>query len=105
KGKDTILYGRDTIDISGLEQLVDDSQPNSIAAMVDLLQKNMLNDEMNMAQTADKIYKIIEAKGLEDITSHCGHPGNLAMPRKKEYIAAFNRDRGLKVRNNTKHDS
>src|SRR5699024_7886730 len=36
KGKDTILYGRDTIDISGLEQLVDDSQTNSIAAMIDL---------------------------------------------------------------------
>src|SRR5699024_3942405 len=82
KGKDTNLYGRDTTDISGLEQLVDDSQTNSIAAMLYLLQKNMLNDEMNMAQTADKIYKIIEERGLDAISSHSGHPGNLAIPRK-----------------------
>src|SRR5699024_2966512 len=99
KGKNTILYGRDTSDISGLEPLVDDSQTNSIAEMIDLLQKNMLNNEINMAQTADKIYKIIETKGLDAISSHSGHPGNLAIPRKQEFIAALNRYRGLKVKN------
>src|SRR5699024_2048909 len=57
KGKDTILYGRDMIDITGLEQIVDDSQTNSIAALIEPNQTNMFNDEMNIAQSVGKIYK------------------------------------------------
>ena len=45
KGKYSIFYGREMIDISGLEQLVDDSQTNGIAVMMDYFRKKVLDKD------------------------------------------------------------
>lgn len=99
KGKNTILYGRDAIDISGLEQLADESQTNAIAVMIEYFQKEILDEKVTLSQAADKIYKYMEKNSFEAISPHAGHPGNLALPRKQEFIAALNRYRGLKIKN------
>ncbi|MDN6640057.1 MAG: ABC-ATPase domain-containing protein [Tetragenococcus sp.] len=98
QGKRAILYGRDPIDISGLEQLVDDSQTNCIAMMIDFFQKEVLNEKITVAQAADQIYEYIEQFGLDAISPYTGHPGNLALPRKQEFCATLNRYRGLKIK-------
>lgn len=98
KGRDTILYGREPIDISGLEQLVDDSQTNGIAMMIDFLQRQIVDEKVTLEQAADKLYKYIEENGLDAISPYTGHPGNLALPRKQEFCAAINRYRGLKIK-------
>lgn len=99
KGKNTILYGRDAIDISGLEQLTDESQTNAIAVMMEYFQKEILNERVTLSQATDKIYEHMKEHGFEAISPHTGHPGNLALPRKQEFIAALNRYRGLKIKN------
>ncbi|GAA3026013.1 ABC-ATPase domain-containing protein [Tetragenococcus solitarius] len=101
KGKNTILYGREPIDISGLEQLVDNSQTNCIAEMIGFLQKQIIDEKVTLLQAVDKLYAYIEKKGIDAISPYSGHPGNLALPRKQELCAAINRYRGLKVKNET----
>ncbi|ERK47816.1 hypothetical protein HMPREF9015_02297 [Leptotrichia wadei F0279] len=98
KGKYSILYGKDLIDISGLEQLVDDSQTNCIAVMIDYFKNKVLDEKLTLSQAADRIYERIEKEGLDSISSYTGHPGNLALPRKQEFCGAVNRYRKLKIK-------
>lgn len=99
KGRYSILYGKELIDISGLEQLVDTSQTQCLAAMINYYQSHLLNEQDTLSQAADKLYTVIQDQGLDVISSFEGHPGNLALPRKQEFCAALNRYRGLKVKN------
>lgn len=93
-----MTYGKVPIQISGLEQLVDDSQTNSLAMMLDYLKNEILNNDVTLAQATDRLYQRIEQEGLEVISHHQGHPGNLALPRKQELIGTINRYRGLHIR-------
>ena len=98
KGKYSILYGKELIDFSGLEQLVDDSQTNCIAVMIDYFKNKVLDEKLTLSQAADRIYEKIEKDGLDSISSYTGHPGNLALPRKQEFCGAVNRYRKLKIK-------
>ena len=98
KGLNAVTYGKEPIQISGLEQLVDDSQTNSLAVMLDYLNNELLNDNDTLIEATDRLYQRIEAEGLEVISHHQGHPGNLALPRKQELIGTINRYRGLHIR-------
>ena len=98
KGLHAVTYGKEPIQISGLEQLVDDSQTNSLAVMLDYLNNELLNDNDTLIEATDRLYQRIEAEGLEVISHHQGHPGNLALPRKQELIGTINRYRGLHIR-------
>jgi len=98
KGKYSILYGKELIDISGLEQLVDDSETNCIAVMIDYFKNKVLDEKLTLSQAADRIYEKIEKDGLDSISSYTGHPGNLALPRKQEFCGAVNRYRKLKIK-------
>lgn len=98
KGLHAVTYGKEPIQISGLEQLVDDSQTNSLAMMLDYLNNELLNDNDTLTEATDRLYQRIEEEGLEVISHHQGHPGNLALPRKQEFIGTVNRYRGLHIR-------
>lgn len=98
KGKYTILYGWNNIDISGLEQLVDESQTNCIAVMIGFLKNKVIDEKKTIEQSLDQMYRHIEKSGLDCISPYTGHPGNLAMPRKQEVFAAISRYRGLVVK-------
>lgn len=98
KGLSTIIYGRNQIDLSLVEQLVDPSQTRSIANMIYYLAKRYVNNQQNLNELIIKLYTDIEQKGLDIISPFSGqHPGDLALPRKLELAAAINRLRTLKV--------
>lgn len=98
RGRESISYGRESIDVSCLEQLVDEKQVNALAVMLDYFNKKILDDRLGLSRAADKLYSQIEKQGLDSISPYTGHPGNLAFPRKQEFCAALNRYRGLKIR-------
>ena len=98
KGKYAILYGWNNIDISGLEQLVDESQTNCIAVMIGFLKNKVIDEKKTIEQSLDQMYRHIDKSGLDSISPYTGHPGNLAMPRKQEVFAAISRYRGLVVK-------
>jgi len=97
KGLYNIVLGKSVIDLSSLEQLIDDSQTNCIAVMLDYLRKNIFDDKISLSKAVDVLLKRIESAGLDSVSPYTGHPGNLALPRKFEICAAINRYRGLKV--------
>ncbi|SKC40216.1 ABC-ATPase domain-containing protein [Maledivibacter halophilus] len=98
KGLHTIVYNKTSLDLKYLEQLVDSSQTNCIAVIIQYIAENFTSNKLSISDIINRIYKTIENKGLDSISTFSGHPGNLALPRKHEVIAALNRFRLLNTR-------
>src|SRR5699024_5609557 len=56
KGRTVIMYGREPIEIAGLEQLVDASQTTCISQMIDPITNRVLDDRLTLSQATDRIY-------------------------------------------------
>lgn len=97
KGRTTILYNKEQIDLAAVEQLVDTSQTNCLALMLAYYQRHLLNDTTTLSQAVRQLYQHIDTHGLAAISPYQGHPGNLALPRPQEFYAAINRYRSLKI--------
>ncbi|AKK06864.1 putative ATPase of the ABC class [Corynebacterium mustelae] len=91
-----IRYGKDTIDLSGLIQLIDASQTTGIAHALDWLAARA-DGTLSVTALVDSLFDAIAADGLAVIAPHNGHPGLFARPRRQDVIAAVNRYRGLKL--------
>ncbi|WP_026701129.1 ABC-ATPase domain-containing protein [Salibacterium aidingense] len=97
KGLHTIMYGKDTIDLSGVEQLINPSQTNAIAAMIRHAVRK-LGKEAPLEDILHLIERQVESEGLDVVSPFQGqHPGDLAWPRRFELAAAINRHRSLKI--------
>ncbi len=97
KGLHNILYNKTAIDLKYLEQLVDKSQTTCIALIIEYLSQNLASNNLTLPEMVQRVYNVIEKKGLDELSKYSGHPGNLAMPRKHEVIATLNRFRHLNI--------
>jgi len=98
KGLTTIIVGRQSIELDFIEQLIHPSQTNAIAEIIRYMDRHYVDDKKTLSQVTDQVLNDISSQGLDVISSfHGQHPGNLALPRKQEILAAINRFRNLKV--------
>ncbi len=98
RGLHTILFGRDTISLNYVEQLVNVSQTRAIGDIILYSLSNYMDGKATLAQIIEKVMADIDKKGLDVISSFYGqHPGEYALPRKYEVACAINRLRSLKV--------
>lgn len=99
RGPRTIAFGRETIDLGAVEQVVDPSQTRAIGdAIFSALERGYFDGERTLGQVVDAILADIDAGGLEVLSTFEGHPGDYALPRRFEIAAAVNRLRTLAVR-------
>ena len=97
RGRTSIHYGRDTIDLAAVAQLVDAAQTQAVAHALDRL-SGVLGGREGLSDAIDELLRRIDRDGLDWLSPHRGHPGHLARPRRHELHAAVNRCRGLRVR-------
>ncbi|KAB7624099.1 ABC-ATPase domain-containing protein [Alkalilimnicola sp. S0819] len=89
RGLDTLVFGREDIDLRAVEQLVDPSQLRAIGLLLARLAERG-------GTLADPV-AAIEALLAEDLTTLPDRPdGDLARPRAAEVMAALNRLRGAR---------
>lgn len=96
-GKDQIQLNRENLILRGLEQIADSEQTLAIGWMLTWVQKNVVNGKTTMQQAVDKVFALVEKEGLAGLAEGNYLPVNLAMPRKQEVLAAFNRYRRWKL--------
>jgi predicted ABC-class ATPase len=98
RGKDTILLGSDTIDLSQVKQLVDPSQTRALAYALYHAQKYM-DGHSTLREILSRLEADLERKGL-DVLSPPGreNPPDLARFRPFELAAALNRLRSLSIK-------
>ena len=80
-----------------MEQIIDSEQLNSIGSIMIWAEDNIMNEGLDFENMVDNIISNIEKNGLLSINRLKGGSGSLAMPRKQEIMAAYNRYRNLKI--------
>lgn len=97
KGLGTLVFGRQTVDLSQVEQLVDISQTRAIGDMVSYALRNGYFDgATSLAAVLAKVFADIEAHGLDVIALFPGC--DYALPRPLEAAAMLNRLRSFSAR-------
>ncbi|MBZ9687061.1 ABC-ATPase domain-containing protein [Clostridium estertheticum] len=96
-GLDTISINREEINLRAVEQIVDNEQLNAIGSIMKWTEANIMNKGLGFENMVDNIISKIEKNGLLFIDRSKGGSGSLAMPRKQEIMAAYNRYRNLKI--------
>jgi predicted ABC-class ATPase len=90
---ETIRIGDETIDLSGVEQLLDESQTRAIAEVILSMNGGRLDEALT--DRLDRVEALVAAKGLDALTR--SPRGDLAAPRRFELAAALNRLRSLRT--------
>ena len=96
-GIDTISINKEDINLRAVEQIVDNEQLNAIGSIMKWAESNIVNKGLDFESMVHNILCEIEINGLISIEKVKGGSGSLALPRKQEIMAAYNRYRNLKV--------
>ena len=99
KSLDLVLYGTHTIDLRGVEQLVDYSQTRAVGMAIHLAASQFMDGKRPLNEVLDQLDAYLDANGLDPLDPfHRSerHPGSLARPRKFEMAAAINRLRAAR---------
>lgn len=92
-GIDGLDINREKIELRSVEQIVDYEQVTAIGYIMKWAEENVINGRLDVEQVTDEILKTSKKSGLICFSGN----GNLAMPRKQEIMATFNRYRKLKL--------
>ncbi len=96
RDRGTIQFGRETIDISAVSQIVDSSQTRAIGAAILLAREEFMDGHSTLSEILDRLYVLIAERGLSVLSRR--PVGDHAMFRRYEMAAAINRLRSLRVR-------
>ncbi len=105
KGKALIAFGRETIELRHVEQLVDASQTRAIGNAIHLAVERFMNGKATLREIVDELERFFDRDGLDALDPFRRgerHPGDFARPRKHEIGAAINRLRTAQMRQRRK---
>ncbi|MDO5067651.1 MAG: ABC-ATPase domain-containing protein [Propionibacteriaceae bacterium] len=97
RGRASIQFGDETIDLAAVAQLVDPAQTEAIAHALDRIAELVASHDLPLSEAVDEITRRIDEHGLDWLSPHQGHPGHLARPRPHDIHAAINRYRRLQL--------
>jgi predicted ABC-class ATPase len=96
KGRETLLYGEQVIDLSFLEQLLETGQTRAVGRLIHLYAAQHLKNSASLREGLEKALAEVEEKGLDILMPY--KVGNLVKPRLFELAGAVNRLRSLQIK-------
>lgn len=96
-GKDGLSINKDIIELRSVEQIVDSEQVNSLGYIMKFIEDNIADNNKTIKEVVSEALDYISKNGLISISPVKYGIGSLAMPRKQEIIACFNRYRNIKL--------
>jgi predicted ABC-class ATPase len=95
RGTRSIQFGQEEIDLSAVEQLVEDGQADAIGQALYYAREQWMRDDMAIAEIMRALESVMDERGL-DILDRLPH-SNYVRFRGIEWAAALNRLRSLKT--------
>ena len=95
-----LSFGNETIDLPGVEQLVDMSQTRAAGYALHFASRRLMNGKATVRQVVESLQDIFDRDGLDALSPFAGperHPGNFARPRNFELAAVLNRLRSVRM--------
>ncbi len=100
RSNNELVFGQETIDLIGVEQLVDVSQTRAIGQALHLATTRLMNERVTVKDVVEALEQLFDEKGLDVLSPFAvpeHHPGNFARPRIFEFAAALNRLRTVRM--------
>jgi len=97
RGTRTLLFGHDEIDLSHVEQIVEDGQVRAIGYAIAYARRRYMDGTRSLDDILAVVHLDLEKSGLDGI-SPVPYPGDLVAFRRQELAAAINRLRTLRVK-------
>lgn len=96
--KETFSIGKETVEIRGLEQIMDYEQTATLAYLLKYILEQMEKEKKNVSleEQMDRIWKLYKSKGVETLCNSDNLPSSFAEIRKQDFYACVNRYRGFK---------
>jgi predicted ABC-class ATPase len=101
RGRHSISFGEETIDLSAVAQIADPGQTAAIADAMLYARDRWMADDRTMREVVEGVVSDFEREGLDILSPR--HLGHYVLPRKAEIAAAINRFRALRVRQKADH--
>lgn len=90
-GKTSFMIDKETLDLRYVEQLVDSEQTAALSYLLRYAKEHYAGSGLTLVQLVNELTSILDKQGLSAICDSSYVPVNLAMPRKQEIFACFNR--------------
>jgi len=95
RGIQTIQFGRETLDLAAVEQIVHWAQTRAIGSALDYARRRYIDGRRSLSEILDLVMADIEAEGLDVLERR--RTGEFALFRRHELAAAFNRLRSFRT--------
>lgn len=94
-GRDSFKIDHEVVDLRYVEQIADVEQVAALGFLLQYAGTRLIDRKRTLVQIVDELENTVQKEGL-DFLGEKGHlPVNLALPRRQEIFAAFNRCRSL----------
>lgn len=96
-GKEAVTVNRETIDLRYVEQITDSEQVSALGFCVKYAQQQVFDGRKSLTRAVDEIEEAVRRGSLSALSGEHGGVPSMAMPRRQEIFACFNRCRSLKL--------
>lgn len=96
-GREAVMINKETIDLRYVEQITDSEQVTALGYCMRYAQKHILDGRKDLGRVVDELEGVIRKGTLSALCESSSSISCMAMPRRQEIFACFNRYRGLKV--------
>jgi len=90
-------YNRNEIDLSAVEQVLDGAHAATLGHALAVLHDHVVDDERDLPEILDRLDHLLDADGVDVLSSRPYPDGRLLRPRRLEVAAALNRLRTLRL--------
>lgn len=95
--REGVMINKETIDLRYVEQIADSEQVTALGYCMRYAQKHILNGRKDLRQVVEELEQVMEKGTLSALCESSSSVSCMAMPRKQEIFACFNRYRGLRL--------
>ncbi len=95
--KEGVMINKETIDLRYVEQITDSEQVTALGYCVRYAQRHILDGRKDLRQVVEELERVMEKGSLATLCESSSSVSCMAMPRRQEIFACFNRYRGLKL--------
>ena len=95
--REGVMINKETIDLRYVEQIADSEQVAALGYCMRYAQKHILNGRKDLRQVVEELEQVMEKGTLSALCESSSSVSCMAMPRKQEIFACFNRYRGLRL--------
>lgn len=96
-GRESVMINKESIDLRYVEQITDSEQVTALGYCMRYAQKNIMDGKKDLRQIVDELERVIEKGTLAALCESSSSISCMAMPRREEIFACFDRYRSLKM--------